>query len=170
MIVSVMNMNKKHLNPLALSLLLEQVARGLHSLSHDGGLFPAQWAALRYFSTMQPEHCTAIGLARYQGLAYGPVNRTVRTLIEKGLLQKGGSLGKGRSTRVDLTRKGLLRLKRDPLQVLSAAIQHLSAQEQLTMAAGLEQILRALHVRHEDKGTAQDFHALLKPTGVTPRA
>ncbi|MEA2883522.1 MAG: hypothetical protein QOH32_2778 [Bradyrhizobium sp.] len=163
-------MNKKPLNPLALSLLLEQVARGLHSLGYDGGLYPAQWAALRYFSSMQPEHCSAIGLARYQGLAYGAVNRTVRTLIEKGLLQKAGSLGKGRSTRVEVTRKGSLRLKRDPLRILNAAVERLSAQEQLAMATGLEEILRALHIRHDGKGNAQDFHRELKPAGAASRA
>ncbi len=31
------------------ALLLEQVARAMHSIGHNGGLFPAQWSALRYF-------------------------------------------------------------------------------------------------------------------------
>lgn len=142
---------KKSIDPNALALLLEQVARGLHSLGYQDGLYPAQWVALRYFASMQPEHCSAIGLARYQGLAFGPVNRTVRTLIEKGLLRKAGSLGKGRITRIELTRVGSQRLKRDPLRLLKASIDQLSMDEQMTFATALEKILRSLHVRHEEK-------------------
>lgn len=144
-------MNKHSVDPSALSLLLDQVARGLHSLGYEDGLYPAQWAALRYFSSMQPEHCSAIGLARYQGLAFGPVNRTVRTLIDKGLLRKGGSLGKGRITRIELTREGLSRLKRDPLRILNSAVEKLTVEEKIAMASVLETILRALQIRHQHK-------------------
>ena len=69
----------------ALAQLLDQTARGLHSMGHDGEMFPAQWAALRYFAASDPAQSTAMSLARFQGLAFGPVSRTVRTLITKHL-------------------------------------------------------------------------------------
>jgi DNA-binding MarR family transcriptional regulator len=161
-------MAKKLIDASALSSLLEQTSRGLHSLGYDHGLYPAQWSALRYFASMQPEHCSAIGLARYQGLAFGAVNRTVRTLITKKLLRKGGSLGKGRITRIELTRMGLNRLKHDPLQLMTDAVAELSAPEQQTLAVALEKLLRALHARHDGAHVPDDLQTL--PSGAAASA
>ena len=36
---------------------------------------------MRYFASADPTQRTSMALARFQGLAFGPVSRTVRTLI-----------------------------------------------------------------------------------------
>lgn len=130
--------------------LLEQVARAMHSIGHDGGLFPAQWSALRYFRDAAPPHNTAMGLARFQGLAFGPVSRTVRTLIEKGLLQKAGSAGRGRSESVELTKAGRAILAEDPLLVVAHAIETMPSHEVESLAVACERIIAAIHARRED--------------------
>ncbi|MBN9049538.1 MAG: hypothetical protein J0H78_08740 [Rhizobiales bacterium] len=142
-------MAKRSIPPSALTGLLEQCARMMHSLGFDQGLFPAQWSALRYFAHAEPSHCTAIHLARFQGLAFGPVSRTVRTLITKGLLAKAGSAGRGRAELIKVTARGQTLLKHDPLNLVAAAVTPISEKEKEVLASALEAVLRALHARHE---------------------
>ncbi len=133
----------------ALARLMEQATRGLHSLGHDGDLYPAQWAALRYLATSEPEQRTAMAVARFQGLAFGPVSRTVRTLVAKGLLRKAGSAGRGRAELIELTAAGRKLMSQDPLNVVRAAIDDLPEPERESLASALEAILRAVHERHD---------------------
>jgi DNA-binding MarR family transcriptional regulator len=132
----------------AIATRLEQTGRLLHGLGYNADLFPAQWSALRYFARSEPHLRTASALARYQGLATGPVTRTVRTLIGKGLLAKGGSLGRGRSERIDVTAAGEALLRTDPMDGVRAAIDGLEEGERRTLALALDQVLRALQARH----------------------
>ena len=125
----------------ALTGLLEQVARRLHSNGYAAHLFPAQWSALRYIH--QADRRTAIDLARHQGLASGAVARTVRTLIEKGLVTKMGTIGRGRAERLELTEKGSQLLKRDPLASIRKALEDLSTYERSVLAKGLETAIDA---------------------------
>ncbi|MCB8839309.1 MarR family winged helix-turn-helix transcriptional regulator [Aurantimonas sp. VKM B-3413] len=118
--------------------LLEQVARRLHSKGYAAQLFPAQWSALRYIQSAPPEMRTAIDLARHQGLASGAVARTVRTLIEKGYLAKGGTIGRGRAERLDLTDRGVKLLKKDPMRIIGQSLEGLTQDERATFAKGLE--------------------------------
>jgi DNA-binding MarR family transcriptional regulator len=141
-------MSEKSLPAHALATLLEQTGRVLHGLGYAADLFPAQWSALRYFGRAEPQHRTASALARYQGLATGPVTRTVRTLIGKGLLVKAGSLGRGRSERIDLTPAGAALLATDPLSTVTAALEELSDSDRRGLAASLEVVLRHLQARH----------------------
>ena len=122
----------------ALMRAFELAARLTHSRSHALGLYPAQWSALRYFKTASGEHRTAIALARYQGLAFGPVARTVRTLIARGYLRKAGSAGRGRAEVVELTGEGDALLAKDPLIPLARSFGDLDggAQDALAGRAG----------------------------------
>ena len=129
---------------MALAYLLEQTARAIHSQGYAGDLFPAQWSALRYFARAEPNHRTASALANYQGLASGPVTRTVRTLITKGLLVKAGSLGRGRAERIDLTAAGETLLATDPLSEVAEALAELPEADRRCFAVGLEAVLRRL--------------------------
>lgn len=122
----------------------ELAARLVHSRSHAHALYPAQWAALRYFTVAVGEYRTAIALARYQGQAFGPVARTVRTLIERGFLRKAGSAGRGRAEVVELTPAGEAILKQDPMASLVVAFAALDADARLSFAKALEPILKAL--------------------------
>jgi DNA-binding MarR family transcriptional regulator len=139
----------KSVRAVALARLLDQAARGLHSIGHDAEMFPAQWAALRYFASTDPAQCTAMALARFQGLAFGPVSRTVRTLVNKGYLRKAGSAGRGRAELIELTAAGKRLLARDPLEVVREAIEELSEPEKEALASALERTLRAIHARHD---------------------
>lgn len=130
--------------PSALAELLELTARKLHSRGHASGLFPAQWAALRYFSRAQPELRTSSDLARFQGLANGPVSRTVRTLVQKGLLGKAADQPKGRAELLELTPSGQTLLEIDPTLELEAAITQLSEADRACLASSLERVVAGL--------------------------
>src|ERR1700712_660223 len=92
---------------IALASLLEQTSRAIHSLGYAEGLFPAQWSALRYFARVEAGFRTASALARFQGMAVGPVTRTVRTLVSKGLIRATRASGRGAPNQIDLTPLGL---------------------------------------------------------------
>lgn len=126
----------------ALAELLELAARMLHSRGHAEDLFPAQWMALRYFGRAAPGRRTASELARFQGLANGPVSRTVRTLVHKGLLTKAEIQPRGRSEFLDLTTAGRTKLAVDPTAVLEQAVGTLATSDQEALARALETILR----------------------------
>lgn len=127
-----------------LASLLEQVTRALHSSGHSQGLFPAQWVALRYFSAVEAKRATAIQLARFQGIAFGPVSRTVRTLIEKGLLIKAGSAGKGRGEIIAITDAGRTMLEKDPLKTVEEALEELTSTEREILARSLQSVIFAV--------------------------
>ncbi len=128
----------------ALAEMLELVARMLHSRGYAEDMFPAQWMALRYFAKAAPERCTASDLARFQGLANGPVSRTVRTLIQKGLLTKSDVQPRGRAELLEVTETGRTLLAADPSLALEAAIAGLDDRDQDALARSLETILRKL--------------------------
>jgi DNA-binding MarR family transcriptional regulator len=140
----------------ALAGLLDQVTRHIHSSNHAADLYPAQWSALRYFAKADPQHRSAIALARYQGIEPGPTTRTVRTLMDKGLLEKGGSLGRGRIRRIDVTDKGRELLLADPLNVLVEALASLDGVQKRALAEALERMLGRLQLqkRQHDDGDA----------------
>lgn len=126
----------------ALAELLELVARMLHSRGYAEELFPAQWMALRYFAKSSMERRTASDLARFQGLANGPVSRTVRTLVQKGLLAKAEIQPKGRAEVLELTDAGRHVLQSDPTLDLEKTIAGLDESDREAMARGLDTILR----------------------------
>lgn len=128
----------------ALADLLELTSRMLHSRGYAHDLFPAQWVALRYFARARQDLRTASELARFQGLANGPVSRTVRTLVQKGLLRKAADQPKGRAELLELTATGQDLLARDPMAKLVEVLATLDGVEQTAMARGLEKVLRGL--------------------------
>ncbi|WEK02995.1 MAG: MarR family transcriptional regulator [Candidatus Devosia phytovorans] len=133
----------------ALAELLELTARKLHSRGHVAGLFPAQWAALRYFSRAPEELRTSSELARFQGLANGPVSRTVRTLVQKGLLAKAAEQPKGRAERLELTVEGEALLDSDPTHAVEAAIDGVAPGDCEALARALESIVAQLEPRQD---------------------
>ncbi|KQX34912.1 hypothetical protein ASD04_16150 [Devosia sp. Root436] len=136
----------RSLSTSALAELLELTARMLHSRGYAADLFPAQWTALRYFSRAPISQRTASELARFQGLANGPVSRTVRTLVQKGLLAKAAEQPKGRAELLELTGAGRAMLDQDPTLALEDIISGLETSEQECFARSLELIVRRLSV------------------------
>ena len=129
---------------LSLTRLFELSARSLHSASHSHGLYPAQWSALRYLASADASACTSSALARFQQLAVGPVTRTVRTLIEKGLVRKAGMGVHHRSERLELTPEGHALLAQDPLRSIDAALRVLDRDQASQLASILGQIIASL--------------------------
>jgi DNA-binding MarR family transcriptional regulator len=116
----------------------------IHARSHLHGLYPAQWSAIRYFHSRSGSHRTAIALARYQGIAFGAVARTVRTLVARRFLRKAGSAGRGRGEIIEVTPEGEAILAHDPLLTLAEAIAQFDAGKQEALAEVLDAILRSL--------------------------
>jgi DNA-binding MarR family transcriptional regulator len=145
-------MARKPIRAGALARLFEQSTRALHSTGHSHGLFPAQWTALRYFAAADRSHCTAISLARFQGMAFGPVSRTVRTLISKGLLRKAGSAGRGRAELLELSDEGYALLASDPILAVVQVLEDLDDSQRLALATALEKIL--LSIQPAEPGNA----------------
>jgi DNA-binding MarR family transcriptional regulator len=126
-----------------LTELTELASRAMHSLGYVAGLYPAQWTALRYFSRAADGMRTASELARFQGLATGPVSRTVRTLLAKGLIRKSDHQPAGRAEHLEVTPSGREMLSRDPLREVTAAFEALGSSEREALANALETVIRA---------------------------
>ena len=137
----------------ALARVMELASRQIHARGHSQGLYPAQWSAIRYFRAATGEHRTAIALARYQGLAFGAVAQTVRTLIARGLLRKAGSAGRGRTQIIEVTPEGLRLLSLDPLASIASAIARLAPERQDALAEALDALLREFAARVRPSST-----------------
>lgn len=124
-----------------LTELLELAARSIHSLGYADGLYPAQWTALRYFARAEEGRRTASELARFQGLATGPVSRTVRTLIQKKLVAKSLHQPSGRAEHLEVTPEGRALLEHDPINGIFSAMDQLSAFERAALASALGQVI-----------------------------
>ncbi|MBP2227757.1 DNA-binding MarR family transcriptional regulator [Azospirillum agricola] len=105
--------------------LIEQTSRAIHAVGHREGLFPAQWAALRYFRQAPAEAHTVADLARFQHLQRGTVARTVRVLMEKGLLKLRTDRDDDTVERIEITPGGADALRHDPHLDLFAALRDL---------------------------------------------
>lgn len=133
----------------AITRLFELAARSLHSSGHADGLYPAQWTALRYLAASSPAERTAAKLARFQQMAAGPVTRTVRTLVAKGLVAEAGMAGHHRSKQLDLTEQGRALIERDPLRAIDAELATLPEKDARIVAAALGRIISLLHTETE---------------------
>lgn len=127
----------------ALTELMELASRSIHSLGYAENLYPAQWTALRYFRKAPQGARTASELARFQGLATGPVSRTVRTLIQKGLVRKSATQPVGRAEHLELSETGSALLESDPMSRVEAEIANMNEGEREALASALEKVIRA---------------------------
>ncbi|MCU0830368.1 MAG: MarR family winged helix-turn-helix transcriptional regulator [Rhizobiaceae bacterium] len=131
-------------NGKALARLFELVARSLHSAGHVDGLYPAQWTALRYLNEAEPDARTAAKLAQFQQLAPGPVTRSVRTLITKGLVREAGTASHHRAKRLEVTEAGIALLANDPLIALEKRLAKLGGDDARALERVLAQMLVTL--------------------------
>ena len=130
----------------ALADMLELLARILHARGFHHGMFPAQWMALRYFARARRELCTASELARFQGMANGPVSRTVRTLLQKGLLVKAKDKPRGKAEILELTSAGRALLKLDPVHEIELILASLTEEAQSAFNSVLDLLINKLSV------------------------
>lgn len=127
----------------ALVELIELAGRSMHSIGYSADLYPAQWTALRYFSKAPDGMRTASELARFQGFANGPVSRTVRTLLQKGLLKKSEIQPVGRAEHLELSAAGQAMLKQDPTHRIAEALDGLGTKERQAVADTLQKVIQA---------------------------
>ena len=144
----------KPTSPTSLVTSIEQVSRLIHASGYAEGLYPAQWAALRYFAEASPASRTTAGLARFQGLTLGSVARTVRTLVVKGLLARQSNPRSRRADLIALTSMGEELLQRDPRALLVSLLDSLPAAHQEALATAVETLLRGLFSERLGGGTA----------------
>lgn len=128
----------------AIADMLELLARMLHARGYQHEMFPAQWVALRYFSKARRDLCTASELARFQRMANGPVSRTVRTLLQKGLLAKAKEQPRGKAEILELTASGRTLLKLDPCNEIEAILASLTDEARSALNNAMELLLHRL--------------------------
>jgi DNA-binding MarR family transcriptional regulator len=112
--------------------------------SAAGGLTPAQWTALRYFSQANRFSRTVSAFAEFHATTRGTASQTVKGLVEAGYLERTPSPSDGRSSRLDVTPKAVGILTDDPFHRLTRAADSLSATAQHTAVRALERILGQL--------------------------
>jgi len=139
-----------------IAALIEQASRLIHSLGYAEGLYPAQWTALRFFSEAPASARTTAGLARFQGMSLGPVARTVRTLVDKGLLARAANPLSRRADLIAVTAAGQTLMKRDPRAAMALTIEAMPAEQKEALAGAMEALLYGLFAmqRSGDHGAA----------------
>jgi len=135
---------QRRISSTGVAALLEQVSRLIHSTGYAEGLYPAQWTALRFFSEAPASARTTAGLARFQGMSLGPVARTVRTLVDKGLLARAANPLSRRADLIAVTATGQVLLQKDPRMMIAQAIEAMAAQERESLASALETLIYGL--------------------------
>lgn len=134
----------KQITPTGLATQVEQASRLIHASGYAEGLYPAQWAALRYFAEASPTARTTADLARFQGLTLGSVARTVRTLVMKGLLARRSNPRSRRADLIALTPSGEELLSHDPRLVLVGLLEALPLNQRDALAEAMGALLRGL--------------------------
>ncbi len=132
------------ISSVGIAALVERASRLIHSIGYAEGLYPAQWTALRFFSEAPPSARTTAGLARFQGMSLGPVARTVRTLVEKGLLARAANPSSRRADLIAVTSAGQVLLKRDPRAAVAGAVDSMPLEQREALASAMEGLLHGL--------------------------
>lgn len=125
----------------AVAELVEQLGRCACSEAFSSGLNPAQWSALRYFQRANRFSRTVSAFARYHGTTRGTASQTIRSLVQKGFLQRQPAKHDQRSFRLDLTSRALQMLVSDPIGEFVSAAGALPAEQCSALARGLQTIL-----------------------------
>ena len=125
----------------AISELILQLARHFEARANTSGMKPAQWNALRYLATVGPEARTSTDFARYHQTTTGPAALTMNVLVDKGYVRKIPDEQDGRRLRLDLTAKGIEKLKDDPLNELAQRVGKLSESQVSALTSALTRML-----------------------------
>jgi len=124
--------------------LVLQLGRAAYVDCAAGGLTQAQWIAIRFFTRANRFSRTISGFAQFHATTRGTASQTVKTLVEKGYLERTPSEKDARSVRFDLTALARRKLRDDPLEAVVQAAGRLSADERTDMAVGLRTMLADL--------------------------
>lgn len=123
---------------------LLHVARMVHGTATDPSLTPAQWTALRYFSSANRFSRTPSAFSQFHATTRGTASQTVKSLITLGLLEKHVNQADARSALIEVTAEGHRKLAHDPLADLSNCIAALPDDQRKIFAATLAKVSDAL--------------------------
>lgn len=112
-----------------LAELLLHLGRAAYAESAGGGLSAAQWAALRYFARANRFSRTVSDFAEFHATTRGTASQTVKSLVNRGLLERARSERDGRSVLFKLTQPARRQLRRDPFDALVRAAGHLNPRQ-----------------------------------------
>ena len=126
---------------LAIARIIEGIMAMVNQNGYQTGMGPAQWAALRYFNEANPESATILSFADNHATTRGTASRRVKSLVEKGLLERRQNTTDARSHRVVVTGTGKELLEKDPIFALVAAIQRLEPDARSDLSLLLRQVI-----------------------------
>jgi len=98
---------------------ITDIATLLRQTEYQAGLYPAQWAALRYLATSGERGGNVTGFAQSRRTTLGTASITMNVLIKKGYVRRAG---RDSRVRLSLTAEGRRLLESDPLRRLEAAL------------------------------------------------
>ncbi len=137
--------SKPRSSKVSVAELLTQLGRYAYGeASTAGGLTPAQWTALRYYSRANRFSRTVSAFAEFHATTRGTASQTVKGLVKEGYLERTPSPSDGRSSRLDVTPKAVGILTDDPYHRLARAADSLSATAQHTVTRALDRMLGEL--------------------------
>ena len=121
--------------------LLDRLRRAAQALQFVHGLNPAQWEALRFLGRANRYSRSPTTLAQYLGTTKGTASQTLRSLEDKGYVQRCRDCADRRGVSVELTGKGRELLTRDPMLGIERAIEELPQECGEHLAKGLAVVL-----------------------------
>ncbi|MBN4046620.1 MarR family transcriptional regulator [bacterium AH-315-P15] len=106
----------------AVAELLIFFSEHLRTVTYTKGCTAAQWAALRYFSSVNPTAATLVLFAKNHGTTKGTASRTIARLEEKRLITRKPHHLDRRKQIIKLTAKGRKHMERDPVHKVAKII------------------------------------------------
>lgn len=126
-----------------LAALLMHVGRAAYAAERSGGLSPAQWMCLRYFSQANRFSRTVSGFADFHATSRGTASLTIAGLVRRGLLRRHPSVLDGRSQRIDVTEKAQTILA-GSVHPLVKALDHLPRAQRALLSTTVDRLILAL--------------------------
>lgn len=123
-----------------LAELLLQLGRAAYADGTDGELSAAQWAALRYFGRANRFSRTVSGFADFHATTRGTASQTVKSLVNRGFLERARSERDGRSVLFKPTALARRQMRRDPLDGLVRAAERLGTTQLLALTGDLRRV------------------------------
>jgi DNA-binding MarR family transcriptional regulator len=139
---------KRQMSRRTVAELVAHLGRTAHGEGFVGGLTPAQWTALRYFSGANRFSRAPSAFAEYHGTTRGTASQTIKSLVSQGYLIRRRSEADGRSAQLDLTDKAKTILADDPFMALMRAASALSPAARRHLADVLERLLGHVALEH----------------------
>lgn len=153
--------------------LIDRLGRLVRASEQTGGLYPAQWEALRYLGRANRFSRSPAAVAEFLASTRGTVSRTLASLEAKGLLARDPSRRDGRSIDMGLTTAGEEMLRRDPLLAMAEDIDRVTGRDAAGLLDRLRSTLRAAISRNDGRAfgvcaACRHFRANVRTSAYEP--